>query len=199
MDKTDFDQVIIKPFEEQIIEYGILKGSNTVVFTKAGANGSMHGYQNKYLHMALNLHKKYGYSVVCSSNPYASKESIGQGINVIETFIKSPYQIYYFGYSNGALIGARHAFKYPQIKRMALVNAPLMLNWIHTRKGIENFKGDKMAFIYGDKDPSYMLTGILRMAINPVKSVHIIQNADHHFTDMLSEFINLPEKYLVKK
>lgn len=198
MDKTDFDQVITKPFEEKIIEYGIIKGNNTVFFTKAGANGTMCGYQNKYLNMALNLHKKYGYSVVCSSNPYTSQESIGQGISVIEEFIKSPYQIYYFGHSNGAVMGARNAFKYPQIKRLVLVNGPLMLNWIQTRKGIENFKGEKMAFIYGDNDPSYMLTGILRLAINPVKSVHIIQNADHNFTDMLSEFINLPEKYIIK-
>ena len=69
MDKTEFDEIIHKSFEEEVIEYGIIKGNNTVFFTKAGANGSMRGYEDKYLVMGVQLHNKYGYTVVCSSNP----------------------------------------------------------------------------------------------------------------------------------
>lgn len=199
MDKVDFDEVIHRTFGNSIVEYGIIKGNNTVIFTKAGANGSMRGYKNKYLSIGLKLHKKYGYSIVCSSNPVAIKESIGQGVEVIEQFIKEPYQIYYFGCSNGALMGARYAWKYPQIKRLALVNAPLMINWDKTKAGTLKFQGEQMVYIYGEKDSSAKFIGLLDLINNPAKSVHIIPRADHQFVGMLEEFENLPEQYLVGK
>ena len=33
MEKTDFDEIIELPFENEMIEYGIIKGNNTVFFT----------------------------------------------------------------------------------------------------------------------------------------------------------------------
>ena len=69
-----FDKEIKKEFKDiAIIEYGIVEGNNTIVFIKAGQNGSLYGYQNKYVRMANNLNKKYGCSVICSSNPPAIK------------------------------------------------------------------------------------------------------------------------------
>ena len=65
-----FDKEIKKEFKDiAIIEYGIVEGNNTIVFIKAGQNGSLYGYQNKYIRMAKNVNKKYGCSVICSSNP----------------------------------------------------------------------------------------------------------------------------------
>lgn len=197
MDKTDFDVVIQKPFENNIIEYGIIKGNNTVFFTKAGANGSMRGYKNKYLEMGLNLHKKYGYTVVCSSNPAAISESIGQGIQVIEEYVKEPYQVYYFGYSNGAIMGAGNAWKYPQIRRLVLVNGPLMAKWHKTKEGASKFQGEKMVYVYGEEDVSFKLIGLIDLIDNPSVSVVSIPKADHKFLDMLDEFKNLSEQYLL--
>ena len=45
----DFDEIIELPFNGETIQYGIVNGSNTIVFIKVGANGSMYGYENKYL------------------------------------------------------------------------------------------------------------------------------------------------------
>ena len=197
MNKDDFDEVIQLPFEKEMIEYGIIKGNNTVFFTKAGANGSMRGYQDKYLKMGLNFHQKYGFTVVCSSNPFAYEESIGQAIEVIEKYVNSPYQVYYLGHSNGAVMGARYAWKYPQIKRLVLVNGPIMINWHQTKAGISKFQGEKIAFVYGSEDFSTKFVELFDLVKNPSKSVHIIEGADHHFVGMLDEFIDLPEQYLL--
>ncbi|MBR5129856.1 MAG: alpha/beta hydrolase [Alphaproteobacteria bacterium] len=199
MSKTDFDEVIHRQFENSIIEYGIIKGNNIVFFVKAGANGSMRGYQDKYLKMGLNLHEKYGFTVVCSSNPFAQAESICQAIEVIEEYVQGLYQIYYFGHSNGAVMGARYAWKYPQIKRLCLVNGPLMINWHQTKEGVGSFQGECMVFIYGEDDFSVKFVGLFNLIDKKSVSAHIIPGADHHFVGMLDEFIELPEKYLVDK
>ena len=196
MDKFDFDEIIHKPFEEEVIEYGIIKGNDTVFFTKAGANGSMRGYEDKYLVMGLQLYNKYGFTVVCSSNPFAHGESIGQGMEIVEQFVKEPYQVYYFGHSNGAVMGARYAWKYPQIKRLVLVNGPLILNWPQTKAGAEQFQGERMVFVYGEQDVSNKYVPMLSLIKNPVVSAHTIKGADHQFVGKLQEFEELPEQYL---
>lgn len=197
MNKTEFDEIVQKPFENEIIEYGIIKGNNTIFFTKAGANGSMCGYEDKYLVMGCQLHNKYGYTIVCSSNPFALDETIGQGMDVIEQFVKEPYQVYYFGHSNGAVMGARNAWKYPQIKRLLLVNGPLILNWHHTKAGAQKFQGERMVFVYGENDISCKYVPMLSLIKNPAVSFHTIPGAEHNFVGMLEEFENLPEQYLV--
>lgn len=37
--------------------------------------------------------------------------------------------IYYMGMSNGAVLVARYGHMHPEIKRMLLINGPLMINW----------------------------------------------------------------------
>ena len=50
-------------------DYGIIDGSNIIVFIKAGLLGSCYGYENKYLQIGRNLNEKYGCSVISASNP----------------------------------------------------------------------------------------------------------------------------------
>ena len=66
----DFDEVLQFSFYEDNIDYGIIRGSNTIYFIKAGQNGSIYGYQYKYLEMANLIHTNSGASVICSSNPF---------------------------------------------------------------------------------------------------------------------------------
>ena len=194
----NFDEIIKLPFEENVIEYGIIKGNNTVCFLKAGANGSMRGYQDKYLEIGKNLHEKYGYTVVCSSNPYAIQDSLSQGIEVIEKYIQQPYQVYYMGFSNGALQGARNAHLFSQIKRMLLVNGPLVLNLNKTKEGILKFKGEKIVLAYGTEDPSFKYVGLLDNLLSEKVSYISVQDADHNFVGKLDDFKGLFEQYLIK-
>ena len=194
-----FDKEIKKEFKDiAIIEYGIVEGNNTIVFIKAGQNGSLYGYQNKYVRMANNLNKKYGCSVICSSNPFDGENPLDNAMEVIEEYTQKfdDYKIYYLGYSNGALIGAWYGINYPKIKRMALINGPLMYNFHKTKEGALSFKGESINFIYGEYDQSIEYTVLLKAIENEKIKVFIEKGQDHHFSKSDEEFQKIPEKYL---
>ena len=46
----DYNKIIHSKLNGKvIIDYGIINGDKTIIFIKAGQDGSMYGYQNKYL------------------------------------------------------------------------------------------------------------------------------------------------------
>lgn len=199
MQELKFDKEIHSKFEDiAIIDYGIVEGNNIIVFIKAGQNGSLYGYQNKYIKMAKRLNKKYGCSVICSSNPFNGNNPLDNAMEVIEDYAKrfDDFKIYYLGYSNGALIGAWFGIKYPKIKRMALVNGPLMYNLYKTKEGALSFKGESINFIYGEYDQSIGYVELLKSIENDKIKVFIEEGQDHHFSKSEEDFQKIPEKYL---
>lgn len=196
-----FDITFTKIIDNEEVNYGIIEGNNTILLIKAGQDGSMCGYQNKYLTIAHNINKKYGYTVICSSNPLRKSNPLEQAMEIIEDYSKqkgfNDYQVYYMGLSNGGYIGSTYAHLYPKIKRMLLVNMPIFVNWHKIKDGIKKFEGEIAVFIYGTLDPSYKYVDMLSMLNKQNTRVEIIPNADHNFVGKLDEFINLPEKYLV--
>ena len=199
MQELKFDKEIHSKLEDiAIIDYGIVEGNNIIVFIKAGQNGSLYGYQNKYIKMAKRLNKKYGCSVICSSNPFDGNNPLDNAMTIIEDYAKrfDDYKIYYLGYSNGALIGAWFGIKYPKIKRMALVNGPLMYNLYKTKEGALSFKGESINFIYGEFDQSIGYVELLKSLENDKIKVFIEEGQDHHFSKSEEDFQKIPEKYL---
>ena len=199
MQELKFDKEIHSKLEDiAIIDYGIVEGNNIIVFIKAGQNGSLYGYQNKYIKMAKRLNKKYGCSVICSSNPFDGNNPLDNAMEVIEDYAKrfDDYKIYYLGYSNGALIGAWFGIKYPKIKKMALVNGPLMYNLYKTKEGALSFKGESINFIYGEYDQSIGYVELLKSIENDKIKVFIEEGKDHHFSKSEEDFQKIPEKYL---
>ena len=199
MQELKFDKEIHSKFEDiAIIDYGIVEGNNIIVFIKAGQNGSLYGYQNKYIKMAKKINKKYGCSVICSSNPFDGNNPLDNAMEVIEDYAKrfDDFKIYYLGYSNGALIGAWFGIKYPKIKRMALVNGPLMYNLYKTKEGALSFKGESINFIYGEYDQSIGYVELLKSIENDKIKVFIEEGQDHHFSKSEEDFQKIPEKYL---
>ena len=199
MQELKFDKEIHSKFEDiEIIDYGIVEGNNIIVFIKAGQNGSLYGYQNKYIKMAKRLNQKYGCSVICSSNPFDGNNPLDNAMVIIEDYAKrfDDYKIYYLGYSNGALIGAWFGVKYPKIKRMALVNGPLMYNLHKTKEGALSFKGESINFIYGEHDQSIGYIELLKSIENDKIKVFIEEGQDHHFSKSEEDFQQIPEKYL---
>ena len=194
-----FDIEIKSNFKDNIIiDYGIIEGNNLIIFIKSGQNGSLYGYQNKYIRMAKRLNKKYGCSVVCSSNPFDGENPLDDAMKVIEDYAKrfDDYKIYYLGYSNGALIGAWFGTKYPKIKRMVLVNPPLMFNYYKTKEGTLSFKGESINYVFGEYDQSIGYVGLLKSLENDKIKVFIEKGQDHHFSKSDEEFQKIPEKYL---
>ena len=198
MHDLKFDKEIHSNFNDEIIDYGIIEGNNIIVFIKAGQDGSLYGYQNKYIKMARRLNKKYGCSVICSSNPFDGNNPLDNAMEIIEDYAKifDNYKIYYLGYSNGALIGAWFGVKYPKIKRMALVNGPLMYNFHKIKEGALSFNGDMISFIYGEYDQSIGYIDLLKNMENDKIKVFVEKGQDHHFSKSEESFQEIPEKYL---
>ena len=89
-----FDIEIKSNFKDNIIiDYGIIEGNNLIIFIKSGQNGSLYGYQNKYIRMAKRLNKKYGCSVICSSNPFDGENPLDDAMKVIEDYAKREKEI----------------------------------------------------------------------------------------------------------
>lgn len=198
----EFDEIINSKFNEKIvIDYGIMKGNNKIIFIKSGQDGTIYGYKNKYLNIAHTINKKYGYTVICSSNPFDGTNPLDNAMNVIEKYCSKNnyknYEIYYMGHSNGAVIGAQFGYKYPQIKKMLLINAPLMINYHKTKEGLLKFNQDKITMIYGNLDPSYKYVELLNNIKNIKINCVIIKGQDHHFSKNNYDFSQLPIQYLV--
>ena len=199
MQELKFDKEIHSKFDDiAIIDYGIVEGNDTIVFIKAGQNGSLFGYQNKYIKMAKRLNDKFGCSVICSSNPFDGNNPLDNAMEVIEDYAKrfDDYKIYYLGFSNGGLIGAWYGTKYPKITRMVLVNGPLMYNLHKTKEGALSFKGEFIKFIYGEYDQSTPYIELLKRIENDKIKVFIEEGQDHHLSKSEEDFQMIPEKYL---
>ncbi len=202
MERLEYDKIVHSKLEDiAIIDYGIVRGNETIVFIKAGQDGSMYGYQNKYLKIADSINKKYGYTVICSSNPFDGTNPLDNAMRVIDDYCNEQdikdYKIYYMGHSNGALIGAWFGIKYPKIKRMLLVNGPLMYNWHKTKEGIQNFSGERIVLVYGSLDQSFKYTGLIEPLIDEKVKLEIVEGQDHHFSKDTFDFKTLPEKFLI--
>ena len=184
-----------------IIDYGIIKGNNNILFVKAGQDGSMYGYKNKYLKIAKMINKKYGSTVICSSNPFDGNNPLDNAFTVIEKYTSKfeDYKVYYLGFSNGALIGAYFGINYPKIKRMLLVNMPLIYDINLIKNNLNNFNNEKVTIVYGSLDYSInLLENIKNIKSNRV-DIKVILNEDHYFSKDEEDFYSLPEKYLFYK
>ena len=189
-----FDKVA----EKNGIEYGIVNGNDKLFFIKVGNGGGIYGYENKYLKIAERIHGKYGCSVLVSSNPIqiSVRESVAHDFAFIEENFSDASEIAAFGNSQGGKMLVAYAYMCPKIKRVLAVNAPLMINLHKTKAGINNFEGDMIHMLYGENDPSYPYVEILRTSLSPRFGYSTVKNADHKFTNMLEEFISLPERFL---
>ena len=195
--KTDFDKIIHSKLKDiAIIDYGIVNGNNTIVFIKAGQNGSLYGYENKYLQIALNINNKYGYTVICSSNPFDGNNPLDNAMKIINNYCRKnnyeDYKIYYMGHLNGGLIGLWFGVNYEKIERMLVINTPLMYNWHKIKEGIQKFKGNKLTL----EDQSINYVGLINPLENDIVKLKIIEGQDHHFSKDIYDFKKLPEEFL---
>ena len=132
------------------------------------------------------------------------KEDLEKRTHMLYDFLQSASENYKFdktnvialGYSNGALIGAWFGVKYPKIKRLALVNGPLMYNFHKTKEGALSFNGDMISFIYGEYDQSIGYIDLLKNMENDKIKVFVEKGQDHHFSKSEESFQEIPEKYL---
>ncbi len=171
---------------ENQTEYGIIYGNSTVVLLKTGLNGSINGYENKYLNLATQINEIFGFTVVIVSNPYdgSFKTYLGLANDYIKNTLElikeelpiAPVKYYYIGVSNGALIGLFHSYKYPIIEKSLLINMPLyIMNIFAIQKCIAKYPKPP-SIIYGSLDDSFSMVKYLKAHMT------IITGEDHFFS-----------------
>ena len=193
-----FNEIIYRNYNNETIEYGIINGNKTIVLIKCGYNGTIRGFNDKYIKIGYLLNEKYGYTIICSSNPFnGNMDSIQDAIDLINTKYQE-YVIYYIGNSIAATIGAKYGYKYPSIKKMLLINGPLIFNSDKVVYGLKQFNQESIDLIYGSLDSSIRYIEMINLCYNTKVRYHILEGINHNFENKLDIFINLPEKYLLK-
>ena len=166
-----------------------------------GMDGSLFGYEDKYLKIAEAANDQYGYTVFGFRNPASNWDIRDNGfpsvMRTVSENMAEGYEVSYFGFSAGASFAMFHAWEFPQIKRMLLVNPPLMVNTPKALKGIKAFDGES-TLIIGERDQSITLGRLIErdQKTSGFSRVIIFPKADHRFTGMIAEFISLPFTYL---
>ena len=191
-----FDRTIIETQKNKESEYGIIEGNNTIVFIKAGMEGSCYGYENKYVRIGRLLNEKHGCSIISSSNPLGLHTDFTAEMDFVRDYAMKhnleDYKVYYLGHSNGAALGIINAWHFPEIKRLVCINGPLMMNPHLLIQGIKGFSGEKMSLVYGSKDPSFDMVKLYSELESEKIDFISVKNADHNFTGNLDFFIELP-------
>lgn len=168
------------------IDYGFVFGSDrqNIFLIKTGQDGSIYGYQNKYLKLACELRDLYGFSVVCASTPSAEIDQMVQFAEMVQSEfeITDATKIYFMGMSNGASIGCLGHASFPQISRFLLINPPLMINTTKLCRRTQEFTGEMMNFVFGSLDPSVHLVDILKLHERENVHVAVVPGQDHYFS-----------------
>ncbi|SHM09963.1 hypothetical protein [Fibrobacter sp. UWB7] len=196
MDGTTLTFDLIKTYQCGCeIDYGFVFGRDhqKIFLIKAGQNGSIYGYQNKYLKLAYELRDLYGFSVVCASTPSADIDQMAQFTEIVQSEfeITDTTKIYFMGMSKGASIGCLEHASFPQISRFLLINPPLIINTIKLCRCAQKFTGEMMTFVFGSLDPSAHLTDLLKLHERENVRVAIIPGQDHQFSKDGFELLDL--------
>ena len=86
--ETHFDRIVTLSQNGKEIEYGTIDGNNTIVFIKAGLEGSCYGYENKYARIGRALNEKHGCSIIASSNLLGYKTDFAAEMDFIRNYAK---------------------------------------------------------------------------------------------------------------
>jgi pimeloyl-ACP methyl ester carboxylesterase len=178
-------------------------GDNNVLVIIVGMNGSIKGYENKYFKIAKRANKIYGSTVFIFANDernwYDPKIFFNAVMQYVRenTLAKNDLKIKLFCFSAGAAFASYYAWKYPEITNLLLVNPPLIDYLELTINGVRSFSGNS-TLVVGKNDPSYKLGELftLDQYSDIFNNVILFDGADHYFTGLLDEFINLPFQYL---
>lgn len=180
------------------LRFGVIDGNKTVLLIKVGSDGDINGYQDKYIEIAKEANRLYQVTVIICSNPHKldSESNMEKTLAFVKKHMKEAYQILYMGHSYGAFLGGCYGYKYKEIKKMLLINGPLMYNLHKFKAGIRSFNGDMIELVYGKLDQSFTYTELLTPLLNEKVKLTIIENQDHNFSSDINEFMKLPNKYL---
>ena len=175
--------------------------SKIILLIIPGVDGSVDGYENKYITIADDIQKKFDAAVVRISNPFVSsylwESNIRKALQFIEDNAKTitnndNIELRIMAHSAGAGVIAQIAWEYPFISKLLLINPAMKLGSDKIKNGLSKFGYDKVTILVGGKDPSLSETTELK-----VENTVIVDGADHNFSgDAFPVFLDSPSKYL---
>lgn len=192
--KYDYDY-IIRPDFCAGLEYGIIEGTTrTVYFIKLPSTASVYGFRDKYCSLALKLRQTRASIIVATNlNEEASKV---YDLKILEEYVsrknirRPKYR--FIGIAEGAVWGLEYLKNQIGFDKMLLINMPMVNRLEKTVEILNRTNKDNLIFVYGDQDSSYCFASLLhRLHIR----VDIVKDADHSFTGMSEELINLTNKF----
>ena len=177
----------------QGIKYGVLNGlyySNTVIFVKLPSDTGLYGYNNKYYRFARDLRKRTGATIICSPH-YGEETSKQFDLEVLNQYAWSSKPTFrLIGVGDGARYCLSHLYHKKSFDRVLIVNMPISHELGETVELLTKVDKKKVKFIYGDEDPAYRYTPLLRRLYADVVT---IKNCDHNFTGRTSTFVGLKD------
>ncbi len=173
------------------LEYGVINGNCHVVLIKLPRNETIFGYRNKYAKMAKELRNRLDCSVICANN-IGDDVSRKYDVKILKKYVElrgfyKP-EFSFIGICEGASFLLSHMSKCIEFKKMLLVNMPISYKLGETVNLLSNIDRNKLKFVYGDKDPSYRYTPLLKRMYAEVIT---ISGADHYFSDKSCSFIDI--------
>jgi hypothetical protein len=196
MANLKYDKILSKTIGKEKINYGILYGNEKIVFIKVGADGSIRGYQDKYLKIAHRVHDRIGATVICASNPYIVED---KHINADKMLINKVtaeqgfdnYEMYFVGTSDGGYHSLLLSQQFSQTSKYLGINS--------SHKGIEDFAERiqslpqvRKYLVYGrkDEDLDKDLPTMNALECDNLEII-LLDEVDHDFTDRVDDFIVL--------
>lgn len=196
MANLKYDKILGKTVDDEKINYGILYGNEKIVFIKVGADGSIRGYQDKYLKIAHRVHDRIDATVICASNPYIVEDKhIKTDTELINKVITERgfdnYEMHFVGTSDGGYHSLLLSQQFSQTSKYLGINS--------SHKGIEDFAERiqslpqvRKYLVYGSKDED-LDKDLPTMNALECDNLEIIllDEVDHDFTGKVDDFIAL--------
>ena len=183
------------------MSYGFMPNNgNKLLLIKTGTDGSIYGYNNKYLQIST-CFSNCGYSILCCGSPSELNDmtSFQLAITIAKELLGNQFQniqISYLGISRGAYQGILYGDNVAEISELLLINSPLPFNFHKQTLSLK--KAAKPHYVvFGTADPSYKFFHFLEQIDNAQLNLLAIPNADHHFSNHSDIFLDLPRKILI--
>ena len=186
------------------IEAALYKwNSDTAVIIIVGKWWTTEWYENKYVTIANNLVKDHWVNVFVIENPWISWDdpelffdsAMKFVIDKMKEFWYDNPKFYMMWYSAGWHFTWRFSYKYPEIKKLLLVNAVLSVDFEKLKKWLLTFQWD-ITIVQWDKDVDFFFHPLLNQITNA--NIITLPWVNHIFSNewWLEMFIWLAEKYL---
>ena len=183
------------------VDYEITFGNEKIVFIKAGAGGSVRGFDNKYSKMARCLHERTGATVICASNPDVLHEDVDEAEirRVINDQGLSDFEISFIGISDGGYHNLSLARRFSETVKFIGINTSYITS-SELKERVKALNGVFKVFIHGTNDYDFgEIVPELSKIDDENLEIKLVEGADHSFTGMVEELVTLTENLYNKK